>query len=455
MSNKFRKLFLIIGDVLILYTSLYVTLLIRYGQHPTPEYWLAHFYPFTFLFVIWILIFFISELYKIDFAVSNSYFFRLALRSIIIGGIFAALFFYITPGISIAPKTNLILFIIIYCFLFFIWRSFFHWLIRTQLPGEVLALIGYNKEAEDLIGEIERKPHLGYQIAFIMNLSENELNLSDNIPVLSSSDDDLKNAIIQNNVTTLILASDPSESEPLSKLLFSCLSLKLSFISLSHFYEEITGKVPLELINRIWFLENLREGNRYFYDIYKRISDLILSITCLLVTIPLWLLIAILIKFSSKGSIFFKQKRIGRNDQEFVMLKFRTMRIENNDFSPTEENDRRITGIGRFLRKTRLDELPQLLNIIKGEMSFVGPRPERPELVEKLEKKIAFYNERMLVKPGLTGWDQVSNVYHSPSYEDTLEKLQYDLYYVKNRSFYLDAVIIMKTIGTVFSRSGR
>jgi len=131
------------------------------------------------------------------------------------------------------------------------------------------------------------------------------------------------------------------------------------------------------------------------------------------------------------------------------------MKEDGNDFQPTEENDIRITGIGSLLRKTRLDELPQLINIIRGEMSFVGPRPERPELVKDLEQQIPFYNERMLVKPGLTGWDQVSKIYHSPSYEDTMEKLQYDLFYVKNRSFYLDFSIILKTISTVLSRSGR
>jgi len=131
------------------------------------------------------------------------------------------------------------------------------------------------------------------------------------------------------------------------------------------------------------------------------------------------------------------------------------MYTNGNDYSPTEENDSRITSFGSFLRKTRIDELPQIINVLKGEMSFVGPRPERPELVTELEKKIPFYNERMLVKPGITGWDQISNEYHSPSFEDSLKKLQYDLFYIKNRSVYLDISIILKTISTVLTRSGR
>jgi len=131
------------------------------------------------------------------------------------------------------------------------------------------------------------------------------------------------------------------------------------------------------------------------------------------------------------------------------------MTTANNNFSPTEKEDKRITKIGKWLRVTRIDELPQLLNILKGEMSFIGPRPERPEIVSQLEKSIPFYRTRLLIKPGLTGWDQVSGEYHSPSLEDSLEKLQYDLYYIKNRSLYLDLNIILKTISIVLSRKGR
>ena len=130
------------------------------------------------------------------------------------------------------------------------------------------------------------------------------------------------------------------------------------------------------------------------------------------------------------------------------------MTTENNDQSPTIAKDKRITRLGKVLRKTRIDEIPQVINILKGEMSFVGPRPERPDLAENLKKEIPFYQERMLTKPGITGWDQVSGEYHSPSHEDTLKKLQYDLFYIKNRSIYLDLSIILKTIATVLSRGG-
>ncbi len=455
MKSKFRRLILILGDILIMYVSLFVTLLVRYHTVPSSDYWMAHFYPFTFIFLIWISLFFISDLYNLNFAISNRFFFRLALRSFLIGGIFSAVFFYLMPRINIAPKTNLLLFVVIYTLLFILWRGFFNWSIKSYIPKETIGIIGYNQQVGRLLAEFTNKPHLGYEIAFILNTGREKISPNRKIDVIPADEKILKEHIKNKNVSTLILANNPANSESLSSLLFSCLGMNVDFVNLSNFYENILGKVPLDLINKVWFLDNLTEGNKTFYNISSRIMEIIFSIVFLILVFPFGLILAGLIKLDSKGGVFFTQIRVGHNGKNFQIIKFRTMRIEHNDFQPTEENDERITRIGSFLRKTRLDELPQLLNILKGEMSFVGPRPERPELVEELEKLIPFYNERMLAKPGLTGWDQVCNEYHSPSYEDTMEKLQYDLFYIKNRSFYLDLSILLKTISTVFSKLGR
>jgi lipopolysaccharide/colanic/teichoic acid biosynthesis glycosyltransferase len=153
-----------------------------------------------------------------------------------------------------------------------------------------------------------------------------------------------------------------------------------------------------------------------------------------------------LIKIGSPGPVFSKQECIGYLDQPFTIINFRTMRASHDDS--------RVTGLGKFLRKTRVDEIPQFLNVIKSEMSFIGPRPERPELIQKLEAEVPFYHQRLLVKPGLSGWDQVSGEYHSPSQEDTYKKLQYDLYYIKNMSFFLDVSIFFKTLVTMVKRGG-
>lgn len=251
------------------------------------------------------------------------------------------------------------------------------------------------------------------------------------------------------------MATDLYSSDEMRTVLFSCLPLKINFISLPNFYETITGKVPIEAINKMWFLENLNEGNKNLFNTVKRVYDIFLAIIVITLTLLLWIPIAMIIKMESKGPIFFKMKRYGKDKRQFSMLKFRTMREDGNTRGMTVQNDPRITRFGNFMRKTRLDELPQAINILKGEMSFVGPRPERPELAKELAKKIPFFDERMLVKPGATGWDQVSGEYHSPTEEDTLKKLQYDLFYIKNRSIYLDFSIILKTIATVLGQGGR
>jgi lipopolysaccharide/colanic/teichoic acid biosynthesis glycosyltransferase len=179
-----------------------------------------------------------------------------------------------------------------------------------------------------------------------------------------------------------------------------------------------------------------------------------MAVFLLAITLPFWPLLILLIRLESPGPALFTQARVGYLGKPFVIMKFRTMRTGDNDFGPTEPGDNRVTRLGNFLRKTRLDEIPQFFNVLAGSMSFIGPRPERPELVEELEQAVPFYRQRLLVKPGLSGWDQVSGEYHSPSVEDTYNKLQYDLYYIKNMSLFLDISIFFKTLVTVFRRAG-
>ena len=281
-------------------------------------------------------------------------------------------------------------------------------------------------------------------------------NLFDKIDGIftTNSVKDLDKLVAKQKISTIILAADPHQSSEIRTSLFACLPLNINIVSLPNFYETITGKIPIESINQMWFLENLSEGRKKTFNLAKRVYDIAFALLLLAISAPFWFLIAFVIKFESPGNAFFLSRRLGRNNREFNLIKFRSMRVENNDYRITEKDDPRVTRFGKFARRTRLDELPQLLNILKGEMSFIGPRPERPELIKDLREKIPFYQERLLVKPGLSGWAQV-NEYHSPTIEDTLKKLQYDLYYIKNRTLYLDFAIILKTIATVFRQMGR
>ena len=450
MDNKFKKIFLLVGDIIILYLSLYLTLLFRYWPQPSFAAWQIHIWPFTIIFFVWLIVFYIADLYNLFLAVNNSKFFQRTIKSVSIAGLLSAAFFYLNPGIGIAPKTNLLIYLIVFAAIFTAWRRFFNWLLNAYLPKNNLLIIGYNNQVKELVTALQANPHLGYKVAAIVNtepVNENDIKSITEVR-------DIKNCVLTEKISIIILAADPHHSDDLSAALFPCLPLKINFISLSNFYELITGKVPIEVINQIWFFENLSEGSKSLFDLIKRAYDIIFAFIILVLTLIFWPLIGLIIKVASRGSIFFKQARIGKDSRPFTMIKFRTMREAGNDRSPTAKNDTRITLFGNFLRKTRIDEIPQVLNILAGDMSFVGPRPEQPELVVKLEKEVPFYRERMLVKPGLTGWDQISGEYHSPSREDTLKKLQYDLFYIKNRSLYLDLSIILKTIATVLSRAG-
>ncbi|MBU0646840.1 MAG: sugar transferase [Patescibacteria group bacterium] len=449
MNNRLKKIALLGGDIIILYASLYFTLLIRYFN---ADLLTIHLWPFSIIFLLWLIIFYIANLYNLNLAVNNFIFFQISSKALIIASLTSIAFFYLLPNIGIAPKRILFIYIIVFSLLFYLWRQFYNWSLKAYLPKNKLAIIGCNKLVKELIDELQKKPHLGYIISLIADDTNENISIN-NIPIIKNLVD-LPKLIKKDRITSIIFTIDPHQSPELRTALFNCLPLKINYFSLPDFYEIITGKIPLEAIDQMWFLEKLNESNKIWFDCFKKFYDFFLALIILLITLPFWLIIAIIIKTTNPGPVFFIMQRLGKNGKIFKLIKFRTMNEKNNDYSPTCANDPRITKFGSFLRKTRIDELPQLLNIIKGEMSFVGPRPERPELATELTKQIPFYNERLLIKPGLSGSDQVSGEYHSPSKEDSLKKLQYDLFYIKNRSVYLDLSIILKTIATVISRSG-
>ncbi|MDO8602158.1 MAG: sugar transferase, partial [bacterium] len=228
-------------------------------------------------------------------------------------------------------------------------------------------------------------------------------------------------------------------------------------IDLSDLYETIFQRVSLSELEEAWFLEHLPHQNRKENG-FRRISEIIVALTGLIITLPISILASLLIKLTSAGPIFYTQKRVGRQRKVFNLYKFRSMyhskerNPDADDSKPTwtRPNDARITLVGRVLRATHIDELPQLLNIIKGDMSFIGPRPERPEFTAQLETQIPFYELRYILRPGITGWAQI-NFKYAASVDEAYEKLQYDIYYLKNQSFFKDLFIMMKTIKKIFS----
>lgn len=445
MNYKLKKLFFLLGDIFVLHSALALTLFIRYrlieGIPGISPYWQMHWFYFGGVFLIFLFVFYINDLYSLRKMASIRSFIKQTISSVIIASFLSIIYFYAYPRIDIAPKTNLAIFAVLSIFLFLVWRRLAYWLINSQNWQNKLAIIGYDEKIEELIHELQNKPGLGYKSVIVFKES---LEFSE-----------LETKIKTDNIKLILINNNHNLKLELQETLFKLLKHKVSFISYEDFYEQMNAKVPVESINANWFLENLKEGEKKYFDTLKNIFDKIFATLLLIITLPFWPIIALIIKLDSRGKVLFIQNRLGKNGEIFKLYKFRSMKEKNNDGSMTKEEDRRITKVGSFIRKTRIDEIPQLINILKGQMSFIGPRPERPELIQELTQLVPFYNTRLLIKPGLSGWDQVSGEYHSPSPEDTLKKLQNDLYYIKNRSLYLDISIVLKTLNTVLGRKGR
>ncbi|MFA6918695.1 MAG: exopolysaccharide biosynthesis polyprenyl glycosylphosphotransferase [Patescibacteria group bacterium] len=444
---KTKKLLLLGGDIIILYLSLFLTLILRYGTQSIASQWNNNLAPFTLIFALWLIIFFISDLYDFKTNYGHLNLINLLLKSFIINGIVSiTVFYFLSPIFTIKPQRILIIELIIAFVMIYAWRRLFLNRIISSKSLNHALVIGQSPLAESLKYEIETRPQLGYKLLII-----------DSLPI------NLKDYCLEKKINILIVSQEARNNVEFSKKIFDCLSLGIDVYNLNGFYEQITNKIPVEYIDYSWFLENLSENSKTITDGATRIFDIVLSLVGLAISLPFWPFIILGIKINSKGPIFIRQKRVGKNGEIFPFKKFRSMIANAPDGSAegasgpvwASVDDNRVTKFGRIIRKTRIDELPQLLNILKGEMSFVGPRPERPEFTEILTKEIPFYEGRFLVKPGLTGWAQLKGPSYGGSKEESLEKLKYDLYYIKHRSFTLDLSIILKTLRLVVGGKGQ
>ena len=291
-------------------------------------------------------------------------------------------------------------------------------------------------------------------------IEENKDKILDKLKYLGKENDLLK-FIEKNNINYIVIAKDRKMDEQLIQNIKIMKKMGIKIYFMDEFFEIISWKVPILHMSKEYFyyifriIEN-KEGEISFYSIINRlIMNISLSLIGIILTSPILLIAAIITKMTSKGPILFKQARVGKDGENFMLYKFRSMKLHNPDEHSkySSENDPRISKWGAFMRKTRIDELPQFFNILKGDMNLIGPRAEWDELVANYEKEIPFYHQRHIVRPGLTGWAQVNYPY-GQNINDTLHKLQYDLYYVKNRNFVLDLLIILKTIKIVITGRG-
>lgn len=442
LKTGFRVGILVSGDVLMLYASLFLTLVLRYGENFYFQFINFHLIPFTVIFALWILVFYISGLYDIRHLKNTLEFIKNLNLTMTMSAALTVFLFYFVKAFIITPKTNLFIFLIIFSVLEISWRKKFSSLTSSiEPPNKLIIVDGDKTRAINAIifSDENWLAQLGYKVS--AEVQEEDV---------SSSPDTLRRLVSEKGANLIIVPRRLKNNPELVRTLYQLMNKGVEVRDLPNFYELVARKIPLDDLEESWFLENLAVQQK-FYDPFKRAFEFLSALILFIGLLPINFIIAIIIKLTSKGNAIYRQARVGKNGREFTLYKFRTMPLdaEANGAQWAAPRDKRATAFGRFLRNTHLDELPQLWNILVGELSFVGPRPERPEFVKKLKKEIPYYEVRHLIKPGVTGWAQI---HHRAdiSEEDVVEKLQYDIYYIKNRSPILDLAVILKTIKTLF-----
>jgi exopolysaccharide biosynthesis polyprenyl glycosylphosphotransferase len=451
-SQRLRQLLLLVVDIFVLYASLFLTLLMRRGIVYDVATFGVHVEYFSVIFIVWIVIYYVAGFYDTNNDFDDPRFAGKLVWTSCIGAGFGVGYFYISSSMPILPKTVIAMDAAITIILMWLWRFSYSRLSRNRVEPQAVAFVGFDPALEGLIEEMRCHHRYGYKpVAFF-----DERGFPPPEGLQSFADAESFVWMASSLKVQLVVISDEREmSAETRAAMLSLMRSSMRFMRLEVFYEYYLRKIPIGAISDFWFLENIDLRSKRVYKFAKRGLDALVASIGLVVFLPFGILVAAAVKLSSPGPIFFTQVRLGLGEKPFKIVKFRTMRVAGNTFAPTGKKDSRVTPIGNFLRKTRLDEVPQFINIVRGDMSFIGPRPERPELAEELERRIPYYQQRLLVKPGISGWDQVSGEYHSPSVEDTYKKLQNDLYYVKNMSIMLDISITAKTIATVFARAGQ
>lgn len=444
-QRHFKIFILVLSDILIFYISLTLTLLIRYliinrdlatfiSSAP------LHLAPFTIIFLVWPIVFWAAGLYDITRLRNEEFFYKTLITAFAINASIASAFFYFIPYFIITPKINLFIDLALTILLLYVWRSYFNKWAGKAFKINIVFL-GASSEIMELKEFLNKNPQLGYQVIGVL--------APDNYG-------EMENLWQTKKISLIISAEKFDRSQKLANLLFQYFKKGATISDLDKFYENVTYRVPISIIREVWFLQNISEIDRGFYETIKKVFDIALGIILGLVTLLIFPIVAIGIKIFDPGPIFYRQERIGKNGKKFILVKFRSLpTAQNNDHLMRKPSSEEITAFGRFLRKSHWDELPQVWNILKGEMSFIGPRPEKPEFVERLCDEISFYQMRHLVKPGITGWAQLHNPNAGPTIKETLEKLQYDLYYIKNRSVFLDLSIVLKTLRILISGAGK
>lgn len=447
-SAYFRQsIILAIGDIVAYLVSLIFTLTIRYGHIPGRFLLSIHLPAFSILFLLFLIINYSAGLYNRQSLLSDTKrVLGLLIRSQIIAALISTAFFYFAP-VAIAPKANLFIYVVISTAILAIWRLVMFPVV-SKFKNDRAILIGSGEEINELKSEINSHARYGFMIV-------------DSLAPTSGDMGEIISNTVKKTQASVIVADlhNNSVGSAISSL-YSLIFSGLQVIDAARLYESIFDRIPLSMVGERWLVENTGTtiAGRRSYDLLKRIADIGISLALGLLSLVFYPFVYMAIKLEDRGPIFIVQERVGKNGQIIKIIKFRSMAANDSGaYVSGGKTHLKITKVGRIIRLTRIDELPQLWNVLRGDISIIGPRPELPALVSVYEKEIPYYHVRHLIKPGLSGWAQIyheAHPHHAVAVDDTRDKLSYDLYYVKHRSFMLDIRIALQTLRALISRRG-
>ena len=417
------------------------------------------------IFFTWFLCFVFFGLYRSWYARSRFDEFVVVLKTISIGvGLIFVTTFDVQVDLGSAPSFSRIIIISYWLMLVFfvslgriLLRTIQRKLLEKGIGRRNTLIIGWNDKARELYDKINNAPALGYKVKGFISHSRANLKKSYRNLFVIGTYGDIKNITLKNKIEVIIIAVKESSHKEVVHIISRCDNLPVTLKIVPDLYDIVMGYGRTNQIYGIPLIEILPQLMPDWEKQIKRIIDIVISIIVLVGFFPLWILVSIVIKLESRGPVFFKQKRVGQNDKIFEIFKFRSMvdKAEKETGAVwADKNDPRITLVGNFLRKSRIDEVPQFINILFNEMSLIGPRPERPGIVKRLKHKIPLYSRRHRMKPGITGWAQIKGGYDT-SIEDVQKKLEYDLFYLENMSLRMDLKIMLRTAYTMIAGKGQ
>jgi sugar transferase (PEP-CTERM system associated) len=455
--SRLTRRFEVAADAVLLLASFFLAAVVRYGDLPATLSRRGIFAKAAVCSAVVLVVMHYLEIYERRARRRTELFLRLG-QCMAIASIAIAVIIFLLPDLDIGRRI-FVGFVAVSWLSLLLWRLLLLWTWGAVAAlGDRVLILGTGVAAQVIAREMLKRAPVGYRILGFLTEHRQEVGRVLVNPSVVGTFDELPALTHKLDVSLIVVAQEDRRQRLPVDALLRCRMDGVQIVEATNLLESLSGRIPLRDLRPSWFIFSDGFSKPRLLSSFKRIGEAALSVAVLALAAPLFGLVALAVRLSSPGPVLYRQSRVGRQSRPFDLLKFRTMRQDAEAGSgpvwASAENDPRVTRVGRFLRKTRLDELPQLWNVLKGQMSFVGPRPERPHFVDKLRTVIPYYDERHGVRPGITGWAQVKFPYGS-TIEDAEEKLEYDLYYVKHMSLLLDAAIVLETFKVMLLGRGR